>query len=103
LSSVQQIWIEGVGGRWLIRFSWSRAAARPERKPVLLLPGRQCISIDDLDNEPYSRMDLGHDERILNYRLSRARVVENASEYWPTNFNVCFMQQFIRKHKVWSP
>ncbi|XP_060553494.1 uncharacterized protein LOC132714618 [Ruditapes philippinarum] len=35
--------------------------------------------------KPHSRMDLGHDERIFNYRLSRARkVVENTSKYRPT-------------------
>lgn len=71
-----------------------------ENLPYFFL-GDEAFALRTWMMKPYSRMGLGHGERIFNYMLSRARrVVENAFGIWPTDFNVCFMQQFIRKQKV---
>lgn len=71
-----------------------------ENLPYFFL-GDEAFALRTWMMKPYSRMGLGHGERIFNYScLVPEGWWKMHSEYWPTDFNVCFMQQFIRKQKV---
>jgi len=71
-----------------------------ENLPYYVL-GEDAFPLRTWMMKPYSRMGLGYDERIST---TGCPVPEGwwrmLSEYWPTDFNICFMQQLIRKQKT---
>ena len=67
-----------------------------ENLPFFFL-GDEAFPLRSLMMKPCSRMGLGHDERIFNYRLSRARrVLENALGILANRFQ-CLLHATVYK------
>ena len=70
---------------------WPDPAPIPgDNQPMpYFIVGDDAFALRKTMMKPYSRRNLGHDERIFNYRLSRARrVVENAFGILAQRFNI---------------